>query len=157
MIAVYRRNRPRASAVELYQIISTDYWIGADTDLQAERKSALDRAPAYVYRFDKTTPVRQGKLRSPHMLDVPYVLDNLDKAREFTGAEAGDAALAAALSRSWVAFARTGDPNGAGLPHWPAFDGDRRPVMALDDVSRVEFDPHREERLAIAALKARQG
>ena len=29
--------------------------------------------------------------------------------------------------------------------------------MALDDVSRVEFDPHREERLAIAALKARQG
>ena len=157
LIAVYRRNRPRASAVELYQIISTDYWIGADTDLQAERKSALDRAPAYVYRFDKTTPVRQGKLRSPHMLDVPYVLDNLDKAREFTGAEAGDAALAAALSRSWVAFARTGDPNGAGLPHWPAFDGDRRPVMALDDVSRVEFDPHREERLAIAALKARQG
>ena len=154
--AIYRRNRPRASAVELYQLISTDYWIGADTALQAERKSDLGRAPAYLYRFDKTTPVRQGKLRSPHMLEVPYALDNLDKAREFTGTEAGDDALARTLSHSWTAFARTGDPNVAGLPHWPAFNGKTRAVMALNDVSRVELDPHREERLAIQALRAKQ-
>jgi para-nitrobenzyl esterase len=156
LIAVYRKSRPQASAVALYQLISTDYWIGADTALQAQRKGALGGAPAYVYRFEKTTPVRQGKLRSPHMLDVPYVLDNLDKAREFTGTEAGDDALASVLSRSWTAFARAGDPNGAGLPHWPAFDGEGRAVMVINDVSQVALDPHREERLAIAALKARQ-
>jgi para-nitrobenzyl esterase len=156
LIAIYRANRPRASAVELYQFISTDYWIGADTALQAERKSDLGRAPAYVYRFEKTTPVRQGKLHSPHMLEVPYVLDNLDKAREFTGTEAGDDALARTLSRCWTAFARTGDPNVAGLPHWPPFDGERRAVMALNDVSKLVLDPHREERLAVAALKANQ-
>ena len=59
-------------------------------------------------------------------MEVPYALDNLDKAREFTGTEAGDDALARTLSHSWTAFARTGDPNVAGLPHWPAFNGKTR-------------------------------
>ena len=155
VIAVYRSGRPQASAVELYQFISTDYWIGADTQLQAERKSALGRAPAFLYRFDKTTPVRQGKLRSPHMLEIPYVLDNLDKAREFTGRQAGDDDLARTLSRCWAAFARTGDPNIAGLPPWPPFDGERRAVMVLDDVSQLNLDAHRPERLAVQALRAK--
>ena len=156
LIAVYRRNRPQASAVELYQFISTDYWIGVDTQLQAERKSILGRAPAYLYRFEKTTPVRQGRLHSPHMLDIPYVFDNLDKSREFAGAQAGDESLARTLSLSWTAFARTGDPNVKGLPHWPPFEARTRPVMALNDVSRLLMDPNPEERLAVQALRAKQ-
>ena len=52
---------------------------------QAERKAALGRAPAYLYRFDKTTPVRGGRLIAPHMLEIPYAFYNLDKAEEYTG------------------------------------------------------------------------
>ena len=157
LIALYHQGRPGASPVELYQLISTDYWIGTDTMLQAERKAALHGAPVWLYRFDKTTPVRAGKLRSPHMLEIPYVLHNLDKAAEFTGRNQRNAVLEDVLSRCWTRFAATGDPNGAGLPHWPAFDRGTRPLMAVDDVSRVEFDPHRLEREAVLALRARQG
>lgn len=32
-----------------------------------------------------------------------------------------DRKLSRAMSAAWVAFAKTGSPNGAGLAHWPAF------------------------------------
>jgi para-nitrobenzyl esterase len=34
-----------------------------------------------------------------------------------------DRNLSQAMSAAWVAFAKTGSPNGPGLVHWPAFDG----------------------------------
>jgi len=156
LIGVYRKGRPGASPVELYQLISTDYWIGADTTRQAERKAALGRAPAYLYHFEKTTPVRGGRLHSPHMLEIPYVLYNLDKTAELAGTDPHDYALAERMSQAWAAFARTGDPNTPGLPHWPPYNAAQRPVMAFDDHSKVVLDPHREERLAVEALKAEQ-
>ncbi len=156
LIRVYRKGRPGASPVELYQRISTDYWIGADTVLQAERKAALGRAPAYLYHFEKTTPVRGGRLHSPHMLEIPYVLYNLDKTADLAGTDPRDYALAERMSRCWAAFARVGDPNTTGLPHWPPYSAAQRPVMAFNDDSKVVLDPRRDERLAIQALKAGQ-
>ena len=41
----------------------------------------------------------------------------------------------------WMAFARTGDPNTAGLPHWPAADIATRPVMRFDLASELVADP----------------
>ena len=45
-----------------------------------------------------------------------------------------------------IAFARTGEPNGAGLPHWPRYDSASRRTLVLDDNPRVEADLNREER-----------
>ena len=60
------------------QLIATDNWLTANVALVAERKAALGKAPAYVYHFEKPTPVHDGKLGVPHTVEVSYVFDNLD-------------------------------------------------------------------------------
>jgi len=65
-------------------------------------------------------------------------------------ADAPDAAaLADKVSDAWLAFARTGNPDTAKLPHWPAFTASERPTMVFDNVSTVQNDPLREQRIAL--------
>ena len=61
--------------------------VGIDTE--AERKAALAKAPVYKYYFQWYSPVREGKLRSYHTLDIPFVFDNVDIAESMVGSGAG--------------------------------------------------------------------
>lgn len=47
------------------------------------------------------------------------------------------------MSRTWIQFARTGDPNHKGLPRWPAWDAATGPTMIFDDVCVVKNHPDR--------------
>ena len=109
--------------------------------------------PAYVYHFEKPTPVRDGKLKVPHTLEIAYAFDNIDLSAAITGTGADKGALADRMSAMWTAFARTGDPSTTGL-RWEPYSADRRAVMILDDNPRLELDPYREERLAVSAVKS---
>ena len=153
LIASYRKNRGNADNTFLYQLLSADWWMTANVTTQAERKARLGRAPAYVYHFEKRTPVRDGKLKVPHTLEIAYAFDNIDLSTAVTGAGADKQALADKMSGMWTAFARTGDPSIAGLK-WEPYSAERRAVMILDDDPRLELDPYREERLAISAVKS---
>ena len=100
-----------------------------------------------MYRFDFTTPVLEGRLGATHALDVAFCFDNLDK----TGLHGGRPeapALAGRVSEAWLAFARRGRPNHAGLPAWPAYDTARRATMLFDVDCRVADDPDADERRA---------
>jgi len=55
-----------------------------------------------------------------------------------------------------VAFARTGNPNGTGLPQWDPFDGSKRATMFINADMRQVNDPYREERLARMAVLSKQ-
>jgi para-nitrobenzyl esterase len=59
------------------------------------------------------------------------------------------------MSRAWVNFARTGDPNHAGLPHWAPYDTLRRATMILNDDCRLVDDPHGSEQRLLWSLQAR--
>ena len=54
--------------------------------------------------------------------------------------------LAELWSNTILAFAQTGDPNGAGLPRWSPYSADRREVLILDETSREDQDPDGELR-----------
>ena len=54
--------------------------------------------------------------------------------------------MADRLTATWVAFARTGDPNNDLLPDWPAYDGTRRATMVFDNDCAVVDDPRGEIR-----------
>ncbi|MES2293151.1 MAG: carboxylesterase family protein [Pseudomonadota bacterium] len=159
LIALYKRDFPKADNVRLFQLIATDNWLTANVALVAERKAALGQAPAYVYHFEKPTPVHDGKLGVPHTLEVSYVFDNLDGPTDdlVTGKGKDRYPLADKMSRAWTNFARTGNPNVAGLPNWRPYSAADRAVMIFNDQCKLVVDPHAEARLAITDLHMRQG
>ncbi|HKK41074.1 MAG TPA: carboxylesterase family protein, partial [Bacteroidales bacterium] len=72
-----------------------------------------------------------------------YALNNLKLwNRPFVKA---DYDLAGQMSSYWVNFAKTGDPNGAGLPDWPFFNKDTHQVMEFADSAVVVEVPHLEQ------------
>jgi para-nitrobenzyl esterase len=155
LIAGFRKLRPAATASQLYFVITTETGMSRGTMQVAERKVAKGGAPVYVYRLDWKTPVEGGRLGSPHALDIALVFDNVHTSRSILGPPTADVQkVADAMSSAWIAFARTGSPNGPGLPAWPAFDVARRPTMVFDVVSRSIDDPLGQERAMLAANRA---
>jgi para-nitrobenzyl esterase len=118
-----------------------------------ERKSAQGQAPVYMYYFKWRSPVRNGRLRSMHCMEVPFVFDHVDSTPFMNGTGKDRLALAERMSEAWVAFARTGNPNHAGLPDWPAFDAARRATMVFDTECQTVSDPYGEERRAMQAAR----
>ena len=64
--------------------------------------------------------------------------------------------MAEAMSESWLAFARTGDPNNAAVPAWRPYDLDHRTVMHFDVPPVAVDDPHRDERLFMERYESQQ-
>lgn len=156
LISAYRSEYPEHDNTYLYQVLASDWLLGADAVTTAERKAALGPAPAYLYYFTKHTVVRDGKLRSPHTLDIPYVFDTLERGASIVGpATTKEQALADRLSRTWTTFARTGDPNNTSIPPWAPYDSQKRTVMVINDEPATVTDPHARTRILMAQLKAR--
>lgn len=99
------------------------------------RSVANRNLPAYLYHFDYVPEVRRGKVPgAAHGADVLYVFDALDAVpvvSRFLTDE--DRAFAARVQSYWVNFARNGDPNGEGLPHWPRYDASTDELLFLGE------------------------
>jgi para-nitrobenzyl esterase len=157
LIAVYREGRRGASNVDLYQILTSDNTFRAGVITVAERKADARQAPVYLYYFTWQSPVRDGKLRAYHTLEIPFVFENVDLATAMTGAQQDRYALQDRMSAAWTTFARTGNPNVKGLlPEWPVFDTSRRATMIFDNECQVMNDPHAGERKALDAFRQQQ-
>jgi para-nitrobenzyl esterase len=157
LVDTFRVASPAASPSELFFAITSarGYW--RDSLLQTERKTAQGRAPVYSYRLTWRTPIEGGRRISPHSLDLPFVFDNVSRARDMVGAPSeATAALARDMSEAWLSFARSGDPNHAGLPRWKPYELLSRPVMLFDVPAAAADDPHAEERRAMEKYPTQQ-
>jgi para-nitrobenzyl esterase len=143
------------SPSDIYFRIASDQLMGANSILLAERKAAQSRAPAYLYRFDWLSPAVDGRLRSPHGMEMPFVFDNTAEGGSgLTGGGPRPAKLAAQIRASWAAFAETGNPNAGKLPQWRPYDAKTRNTMLFNDESRSVDDPDSAERLAMQYFTA---
>jgi para-nitrobenzyl esterase len=150
LIQAYKSAFPKLSPSGIYFYISSYSMMGSGSVTIAERKAALGLAPAYLYRLDWETPVDNGKLITPHGLEMPLVFNNVDHGGEgLTGGSEDARKLAARMSDAWVAFAATGNPNSktSGLPQWPPYDSANRATMVFNKESTVVNDPQKEQRL----------
>jgi para-nitrobenzyl esterase len=97
--------------------------------------------PVWLYRFSvvsaKAPKTFQGG--AVHASDRQYVFRTLNASPWPT--DARDAALAETISAYWVAFARTGDPNGQGRPPWPRYGADDRLINFTNDGPVAEKTP----------------
>jgi para-nitrobenzyl esterase len=146
VLRAYRSTRPNATPADLYFLIATGLWTTKRTTQQADRKATQGGAPVYHYRWEWRLP---GPYRSAHGTDLPFVWDNVDKVTSMVGRGPHLQKMADKVSRRWVAFARTGNPNIAGVPNWPAYTTERRSTLVIDSRDQVVDDPRREERLAL--------
>ena len=154
VIAAYRAGRPGASNTDLYLIMASDATFRAGVVTEAERKAAQGKAAVFHYYFTWRSPVREGKLRSFHTVEIPFVFDNVDAATAMTGTGADRHALATRMSSAWVAFARGGKPDGKELPTWRPFDTRERATMIFNDECRVVNDPHGEEQRLLHSIQS---
>ena len=152
IIEAYQGVDPAASPSDRLAAISTDYTYIRNTRRAALLQAATGKAPVYAFQFDWRTPVCDGALRAPHGVEVPFVFGTAEEARDMLGNTTDHDALTRMMVATWAAFARTGNPNNAALPHWPRFDATNRSTMVLDLLSHIAQDPGGEARSALDAL-----
>ncbi len=131
VIASYRELYPNANPFQLWSIIATS-GVRDSTLLLAERK-AMQSAPVYCYQFAWQTPVLDGRPMAFHCSEMPFVFDNADLCEHMTGGGEAAHVLASRVSTAWMNFAKSGDPNHAGIPHWKRFNGKDKTTMIFDD------------------------
>jgi len=153
LVALYRKTHPGISTTDVYLIMNADNTRRANAQLLSELKTAQGKAPAYLYFFNWRSPVHKGQMKAYHTLDIPFAFYNIDQAASMTGAMQERYALAHKMSAAFAAFARTGNPNHADLPMWPAFTAKTYPTMVFGNECKVVNDPNREERLALKAIR----
>jgi para-nitrobenzyl esterase len=103
---------------------------GVERLLTERARSA--HAPAFAYYFDRAIPwPERPEFGAFHTAEVPYVFGTLDVLkRPWTDV---DRTLSKTMMTYWANFAATGNPNGAGVPTWPAFDPARPTLMRLGE------------------------
>jgi para-nitrobenzyl esterase len=124
------------------------------------RAFAAAGAPAWHFRFGYVADCMRPLWRfgAPHATEIPYVFDTV--AAKYGASLTGrDAAVAHVANLYWSNFAKTGDPNGPGLPAWPRYEAASDMIMLFDadGVSLPTPDPWRARLNLTAAAAERAG
>ncbi len=138
--ATYAEMYPGSTPMDLLVATATDRVFRVPAIRLAE--AAVDARPTFMYLFTWESPVFDGKLKSCHALELPFMWDALDRPglSMLTGDGPNRQPIADAMHAAWIRFARTGDPG------WPAYDIDRRATQRFDTTLEILDDPMRVQR-----------
>lgn len=119
---------------EVLTKFNTD-WVWGEPARMTARAFIAKRAPAYVYQFGYVPPSMRARARygAGHGSEVSFVFNTLN-ARWGAPAEATpeEKELARTMNTYWTNFAKTGNPNGSGLPNWPLYDTQKEEILDID-------------------------
>jgi para-nitrobenzyl esterase len=150
-VEVYRdarasRGEPTAPP-DIWFAISSDSTFRYHSTLLADAQSA-QQAATYMYLFTWQGRGFEGALGACHALELPFVFGNWDHPlAEIAGPGPQADVLTAQMQDAWLAFAKTGDPNHEGLPHWTPYDAKTRSTMLLGEPCAMQDAPMEPERL----------
>lgn len=125
-----------------YSALYTDKAFSCNMDAQVDALSSV--TPTYAYHFTDAQAYNPLKatasfnMGASHTDEIPYLLRK-PSTFNYLGATADQRALAAQMASYWTNFAKTGNPNGTGLPVWNSFD-QAGSMIALDDPSASVTD-----------------
>lgn len=132
---------------EVQTKFNTD-WVWGEPARMTARAFVAKSAPAYVFQFGYVPPAIRERSRygAGHGSEVSFVFNTLH-ARWGAAAQPTpeEKELAGILNTYWANFAKTGNPNGKGLPVWPLYDTQKQQILdiELDGKAVVKPDPRK--------------
>ena len=151
-----------AEALESSAALMSDNFIGYSTWKWIEMHEATGGSPVYRYSFDRDVPlppnhtvngvaVKREDIGARHAGEIEYVFGALDSVPKVVW-DPQDRALSEQMMGYWTNFARSGDPNGPGLPPWPRYGAkDGYLVQHLNDTTKAAPDTLRPRYQALDA------
>ncbi|MEN2738950.1 carboxylesterase/lipase family protein [Microbacterium sp. X-17] len=141
LLEVYREELPDAAPGDILSRILTDMIFRIPAIRFAEARAASD-PDVWMYLFTWPSGAQDGRLGACHLLELPFVFNQLTAAgvTEFAGPHPPQP-LADRMHDAWAAFARTGDPATPELPEWGRYDASARTTMEFGADSRPVGDP----------------
>jgi len=126
--------------MHLYQLEDANHWDKGATDMLGDdifgfhmrylaRANARKNLPTWLYFFSRTPASPSQSLGAYHSSEIPFVFNSHLSILE---ANEADFALTETMSTYWTNFAKTGNPNSADVPKWPAYDEDTDLWLNLD-------------------------
>jgi para-nitrobenzyl esterase len=137
--------------------LAGDRFIAFGTWKWIESQLQTGQSPVYRYRFDEALPPEVGETPSadnqplaPHSGEIEFVFQAL--ASKNLAWRPQDQKVSDLMSSYWTNFAKTGDPNGEGLPHWPKYAPEKYEVMHFSADPGALPDDHRARYLFLDQL-----
>jgi para-nitrobenzyl esterase len=119
--------------------LARDAAFGWHTWSWARLQSKIGKSKAYLYYFDQHPDYPEGSPRagygSPHGQEVAYVFNHLDASNPQTTKT--DLSISEAMATYWTNFAKYGNPNGNGVPEWPAISDANPMVMYFNQTPHM--------------------
>ncbi len=143
VIEQYKAWFPGISPTDLFFLATTAArsWRAAIVEDELRAQAGT---PAFAYQLDFPTP--DDRRRAQHMTDIPLAFDNTDKEGAITGNGPQARAMAAIMSETFIAFAKTGSPNNKVLPEWQPYTLPNRETMVFNLPPQMANDPRGEQR-----------
>jgi len=136
VLALYPGDSEEAAAQSQGEM-SRDQSFGIQGFAWANLQSEKGKAPVYVYSFDRKLPAYAPTtdFGAFHTGEVVYAYDNLFTVNRPWIKEDHDLALT--MSTYWTNFAKTGNPNNAGLTQWPRYQIAKKQIIHFDKKIQV--------------------
>ncbi|MBB5685306.1 carboxylesterase/lipase family protein [Sphingobium boeckii] len=147
----YRGHFPDWSPERIFYAATTAGRSWPGQVIEADARAAAGAGATWVYQLDYQSPVKPER-GAPHGADIRLAFGNLEGAESLTGTGPDAQRLSRQMMDAFLAFTRTGNPNHAGLPHWPAYTVPERATMVFDAPSRAVNDPRQWERELFAKV-----
>lgn len=146
IVDAYAKNFPEAKPIEIWALINSNR---KNAIAAANAKAGQKKAPVYVSWFGWQPPLFDGRMRAFHCDDICFWFYNTDLMLTHTGGGKRPRALSDKMAKSFLNFAKTGNPNGGGLPNWKPYTAENGETMILNDQSMLALDPDREARKSL--------
>jgi para-nitrobenzyl esterase len=145
LLEIYRGDKK--NPIHILNAITTDFTFRIPSIRLAEAQS-LHQKNTYMYLFTWQSPFRGGKYGAMHALELGFVFGVLlgMEVGIFPKRDAVTERLSGTMMDTWIAFAKTGNPNNAGIPFFPPYDSEKRATLIFDKEVKVVDDPYRQER-----------